>query len=31
MLSVTNISKVDAVAAIAEHAPRLMSGVELPA
>ena len=30
MLSVTNISKVDAVAAIAEHAPRLMSGVELP-
>jgi hypothetical protein len=30
MLSVTNISKVDAVAAIAEHAPRLMRGVELP-
>lgn len=30
MLSVTNISKVDAVAAIAEHAPQLMSGVELP-
>jgi hypothetical protein len=29
MLSVTNISKVDAVAAIAEHAPELMSGVEL--
>lgn len=31
MLSVTNISKVDAVAAIAEHAPELMRGVELPA
>jgi hypothetical protein len=30
MLSVTNISKVDAVAAIAEHAPQLMSGIELP-
>jgi hypothetical protein len=29
MLSVTNISKVDAVAAIAEHAPELMRGVEL--
>jgi hypothetical protein len=29
MLSVTNISKVDAMAAVAEHAPRLMSGVEL--
>ncbi len=29
MLSVTNISKVDAVAAIAEHAPTLMRGVEL--
>jgi hypothetical protein len=29
MLSVTNISKVDAVAAIAEHAPKLMSGVEI--
>jgi hypothetical protein len=29
MLSVTNISRVDAVAAVAEHAPRLMAGVEL--
>jgi GT2 family glycosyltransferase len=31
MLSVTNISKSDAVAAVAEHAPTLMRGVELPA
>ena len=31
MLSVTNISKIDAMAAIAEHAPDLMRGVELPA
>ncbi|HEX5711866.1 MAG TPA: glycosyltransferase [Solirubrobacterales bacterium] len=29
MLSMTNISKVDAMAAIAEHAPELMRGVEL--
>ncbi len=29
MLSVTNISKVDAMAAVAEHAPTLMRGVEL--
>lgn len=29
MLSVTNISKTDAVAAIAEHAPELMRGVEI--
>jgi hypothetical protein len=29
MLSVTNISKIDAVAAISEHAPELMRGVEL--
>jgi hypothetical protein len=31
MLSVTNISKLDAVAAIAEHAPKLMRGARLPA
>ena len=31
MLSVTNISRADAVAAVIEHAPELMSGVELPA
>jgi glycosyltransferase involved in cell wall biosynthesis len=31
MLSVTNISKLDAVAAIAEHAPKLMHGARLPA
>jgi hypothetical protein len=30
MLSVTNISKLDAVAAIAEHAPKLMRGVRPP-
>jgi Glycosyl transferase family 2 len=30
MLSVTGISSTDAVAAIAEHAPTLMSGIELP-
>ena len=29
MLSVTNISKIDAMAAVAEHAPTLMRGVEL--
>jgi Glycosyl transferase family 2 len=29
MLSVTNMSKVDAIAAVAEHAPNLMQGVEL--
>jgi hypothetical protein len=31
MLSVTNISKLDAVAAVAEHAPTLMHGVRPPA
>jgi hypothetical protein len=31
MLSVTNISKLDAVAAIADHAPKLMHGARLPA
>lgn len=29
MLSMTNLSKVDAVAAVAEHAPQLMTGVDL--
>jgi hypothetical protein len=29
MLSITNISKVDAMAAVAEHAPTLMRGIEL--
>ena len=29
MLSVTNISRVDAIAAIYEHAPELMSGIEI--
>jgi len=31
MLSMTNLSKVDAVAAVAEHAPHLMAGVDLQA
>jgi hypothetical protein len=31
MLSVTNLSKTDAMAAVAEHAPTLMRGVELRA